>query len=52
MVYDPKTAVPTPVGDSRRLIVVNATPARRVLVETASGVKSVAVEPYGFGEVE
>ena len=52
VVYDPKTAVPTPVGDSRRLIVVNATPARRVLVETASGVKSVAVEPYGFGEVE
>ena len=51
-VYDPKTAVPAPAGDSRRLIVVNATPARRVLVETASGVKSVAVEPYDFGEVE
>lgn len=51
-VYDPKTAVPAPVGDTRRLIVVNATPARRVLVETACGVKSIEVEPYDFKEVK
>ena len=44
-VYDPQTVVP--VKDStRRIIIINATPAKRVLVEDTAGVRSLAIAPY------